>query len=99
MDLALVPLRRLLRGEGAEVAPLAGLGILLARIDAVSAAGQLADHGCITAPPASLAEQEGERVVVVVLLRLLPRARQRRQAAGDVAAKHHLGARHHLLLD
>src|SRR5687767_6686400 len=44
LDLALVLLRRFARGEGAEVATLAGLRIDLARIDAVLARLELADH-------------------------------------------------------
>lgn len=42
---ALVPLRRRARGESAEVAPAAGLRILLARVEPVLAGSQLADHG------------------------------------------------------
>jgi hypothetical protein len=42
---ALVLLRRRAAGEGAEIAPPAGLRIDFARIEPVFAGGELADHG------------------------------------------------------
>jgi hypothetical protein len=41
---ALVLLRRRAAGEGAEIAPPAGLRIFLARIEPIFARGELADH-------------------------------------------------------
>src|SRR5881275_1973401 len=46
LDGTLVALRRRARLERAEIAPLAGLRVGLARIQTVFAAGQLADHAC-----------------------------------------------------
>src|ERR1700683_4145199 len=45
----LVLLRRRARGESAEIAPPAGLRILLARVEPVFAGRELADHGVIVA--------------------------------------------------
>lgn len=44
LDFALVLLRGLLAGEGAEIAALAGARVLLAGVKPVFAAGQFADH-------------------------------------------------------
>src|SRR5471032_2459462 len=45
LDCALVRLRLLARGEGAEIAPQAGLWVLLARVEPVLAVLEFADHG------------------------------------------------------
>src|SRR5215510_14997196 len=45
LDIALVLERGGLRGERAEIAPLAGLGIDLARVEPVTAVLELPDHG------------------------------------------------------
>ena len=45
LDRALVLERVLARWKGAQIAALAGLWVLLARVEAVLAGGKLADHG------------------------------------------------------
>src|SRR5437773_6975737 len=45
LDRALVLERVLARWKGAQIAALAGLRVLLARVEAVLAGGKLADHG------------------------------------------------------